>query len=215
MLVEIWSDVVCPWCYLGKRRFEAALARFEHAGEVEVRWRSFELDPTAPERRETGMAAHLAEKYQMPLAEAEGRLRQMDELAAGEGLPYDLAATKGGSTYRAHQLIHLAYASSAELGAATKEALLRAYFLELRPIGDLATLLEVAVGVGIDPDEAAAALAEERFGPAVRADEQEAAALGCSGVPFFVLDRALAVSGAQSPDTFAAALHEAWARRGG
>lgn len=213
MLVEIWSDVVCPWCYLGKRRFEKALATFDHADAVQIRWRSFELDPTAPARRREGMAAHLAAKYGMPLEQATARLSEMDALAAADGLAYDLAATKGGNTFKAHQLVHLGYAASPALGAAAKEALLHAYFVELAPIGETDTLLAAAVAAGIAEDEAAAVLAEDRFGAEVRRDEQTAAELGCTGVPFFVFDRALAVAGAQSVETFGSVLEEAWRRR--
>lgn len=212
MLVEIWSDVVCPWCYLGKRRFEAALARFEHAAEVEVRWRSFELDPSAPAERAEGMAGHLAAKYGLTVAQAEARLSQMDELAAGEGLAYDLARTRGGNTFEAHQLIHLAYETGPEAGAATKEALLHAYFVELQPIGRREVLLEVAAAVGLDRDAVEAALASGRLGPAVRDDERVAGELGCTGVPFFVIDRAIGVAGAQPADTFLDVLRQAWSR---
>lgn len=211
MLVEIWSDVVCPWCYIGKRRFEAALARFSHADAVTVRWRSFELDPDAPAELSGSMAEHLAAKYQMTVAQANVQLERLNGLAAGVGLRYDLARTRGGNTFAAHRLLHLAGEAGPERAGALKEALLHAYFVDLAPVGEHEVLLAAATGVGIAPEEARAVLDSERFADAVRADEAEAAALGCRGVPFFVFDRSLAVAGAQEQDTFLAALERAWA----
>lgn len=212
MQVEIWSDVVCPWCYLGKRRFEAALGRFEHADQVEVRWRSFELDPHAPLARTGTMAEHLASKYAMTVEAARERLAQLDALAAAEGLPYQLARTRGGNSFDAHRLVHLGYEQDAATGAAVKEALLHAYFVDLQPVGDHGALTEAAVGVGLDPGEVRQVLAGDRFADQVHADERQAAELGCTGVPFFVVDRALAVPGAQDADTLLATLRRAWAR---
>lgn len=212
VLVEIWSDVVCPWCYIGKRRFEAALAQFERADEVEVRWRSFELDPNAPSRRSASMAEHLAAKYATTVQEARTRLQSLDQLAAAEGLHYDLANTKGGNTLAAHRLIHLGYSKDVTTGSALKEAALHAYFEDLLEIGDPEVLLEVGVKAGLEYDEVSRVLESERFTQEVRRDEADAAALGCTGVPFFVFDRAFAVPGAQSPETLLAALRTAWDR---
>lgn len=211
-MVEIWSDVVCPWCYIGKRRFERALARFEHADRVEVRWRSFELDPRAPRSRGGTMAEHLADKYAMTVQEASERLAQMDRLAAAEGLRYDLAKTQGGNTFDAHRLIHLGYQKDAGSGEAMKEALLRAYFEDLRPIGDREVLAAVAVEAGLDRDDVEQTLHSDRFAAEVRDDEAEARALGCTGVPYFVIDRAFAVPGAQDPETILVTLRRAWER---
>jgi predicted DsbA family dithiol-disulfide isomerase len=212
VLVEIWSDIVCPWCYIGKRRFEAALARFEHADRVEVRWRSFELDPTAPFRRSGTMAGHLAAKYGMSVEQAAARLADMDRLAAAEGLRYDLARTQGGNTFAAHRLVHLGYARDGATGAAVKEALLHAYFEDLEPVSEPEVLVRVGVAAGLDRDEVAGVVEGDRFAAEVRADEAEAAALGCTGVPFFVFDRRFAVSGAQDADTFLLTLQRAWER---
>jgi predicted DsbA family dithiol-disulfide isomerase len=212
MLVEIWSDVVCPWCYIGKRRFEKALARFEHADRVEIRWRSFELDPRAPRRREGGGPEHLARKYGMTVGEAEARLSQMDELAAAEGLAYDLAHTQGGNTFDAHRLVHHGYSKDPSTGAAMKEALLHAYFTDLQPIGEPETLLDAGANVGFDRGEIAQLLQSDQYADDVRRDEREASELGCSGVPFFVVDRAFAVPGAQDPDTLLITLRRAWDR---
>jgi predicted DsbA family dithiol-disulfide isomerase len=212
MLVEIWSDVVCPWCYIGKHRFEAALARFEHAAEVDVRWRSFELDPRAPLRRTRSYAEHVAGKYGMAVEEAEARLVAMNDMAAAEGLRMDLGRTNGGNTLAAHRLVHLAAAQDPALAGALEEALFEAYFTELRAIGDAEVLLEVAVATGLPEAEVEALLASDRFVQEVRHDEQQAAELGCTGVPFSVFDRKLAVPGAQDPETFLAVLRRVWAK---
>lgn len=212
MRVEIWSDIVCPWCYIGKRRFEAALAGFEHADEVEVRWRSFELDPHAPFRRSGSTAEHLAAKYGMSVDDARARLTSLDELAAADGLDYDLAATQGGNTFAAHRLIHLANESGLDVGDRVKEALLHAYFVERRPVSEPDVLLEVGERAGLDRAEMSALLAGDRFAGDVRADEAEAAALGATGVPFFVFDRAFAVPGAQESEVFLQTLQRAWDR---
>jgi predicted DsbA family dithiol-disulfide isomerase len=206
--VEIWSDVVCPWCYIGKRRFEKALSRFEHADEVEVHWRSYELDPRAPARREGGSAEHLAAKYGLPVEVARERLAEMDRLAAVEGLDYDLAATTGGNTFDAHRLIHLGEEHG--LGDAVKEALLHAYFVERVSVAEPDVLRQVGFAAGLDPAEVDDLLAGTRFADAVRADEAEATELGATGVPFFVIDRRFAVPGAQEDETFLAVLRRAW-----
>jgi predicted DsbA family dithiol-disulfide isomerase len=203
---------VCPWCYIGKRRFETALAEFEHADQVEVRWRSFELDPRAPFQRSGSMAEHLASKYGMTVEQAHERLAGMDRLAEKEGLQYDLARTQGGNTFAAHRLIHLGYEKDAATGAALKEALLHAYFEEFQPVSDPDVLVEIGVGAGLDRDEVAKTLDSDRFSEEVRRDETEAAALGCTGVPFFVFDRAFAVPGAQEADTFLITMRRAWER---
>jgi predicted DsbA family dithiol-disulfide isomerase len=205
-----WTVVVCPWCYIGKRRFESALARFEHADEVQVQWRSFELDPNAPVQRAGSMAEHLAAKYGMTLDQAQTRLASMDQLAAAEGLTYRLAETKGGNTFTAHRLIHLGHQHG--LGDAVKEALLHAYFVELLPVSEPDVLLSVGEQAGLDRDEIVALLESDRFADAVRADEVEAGELGATGVPFFVVDRAFAVSGAQDGEVFLQTLRRAWTK---
>ncbi len=213
VLVEIWSDVVCPWCYIGKRRFETALSDFEHADSVEVRWRSFELDPRAPFRRAGGMDQHLAAKYGMSVDEARERMSDMDRMAHAEGLAFDLARTQGSNTFDAHRLIHLAHERGLQQGAAMKEALLHAYFIDFQPVSEPDVLVEVGVANGLDRHEVEEMLSGDRFKAEVRSDEAEAAALGCTGVPFFVIDRAFAIPGAQDPDTVLAVLRRAWDRR--
>ena len=212
MKIEIWSDVVCPWCYIGKRRFETALSEFEHAESVDVRWRSFELDPTAPFRRSGNMAEHLAAKYGMDVDVAAERLESMNALGAAEGLKYDLARTQAGNTFDAHRLVHLGYEQDSATGGAVKEALLHAYFEDLQPISEPDVLLGVGVAVGLDRADVTKTLESDRFAAEVRQDEAEAAALGCTGVPFFVIERKFSIPGAQDADTIRIILDRAWAR---
>ena len=207
LTVEIWSDVVCPWCYIGKRRFEAALAGFPH--EVEWTWRSFELDPGAPAVREHSAAEHLASKYGMSVEQAQASHAQMTELAAQEGLEYHLDRTRGGNSFDAHRLMHLAGAHGKQDEA--KERLMRAYFTEGVAIGDRDALVALAADIGLDPDEARAALDGDDYAEAVREDEVLAQRIGIQGVPFFVLNRRYGVSGAQKPEILVQALEQACA----
>lgn len=210
MQVEIWSDVVCPWCHIGKRRFEAALADFEHADEVEVTWRSFELDPQAATHVETvDYAQRLAAKYGTSRDQAQQMIDTMTASAAAEGLDFHFERAVPANTFDAHQVIHLA----AEHGVqdAVKERLLTAYFSEGAAVGDRDVLVEQAARAGLDADEVRSALSQQTYAPAVRADESEARALGISGVPFFVIDRRYAVSGAQPSELLAQTLRQAWA----
>jgi predicted DsbA family dithiol-disulfide isomerase len=210
MQVEIWSDIACPWCYIGKRRFEAALAQFEHRGEVTVTWRSFELDPDAPLERLGDRAERLAEKYGMTVEQAREAERSLTQTAAGDGLEFHFEIARSGNTFDGHRIVHLAAAY--ELQDAMKERLLRAYFTEGELIGDHATLQRLAVEVGLAEDEVAATLASDRYAGDVREDERTASAFGISAVPTFVLDRALGASGAQPPEALLELLREGWAR---
>jgi predicted DsbA family dithiol-disulfide isomerase len=209
MQVEIWSDVVCPWCYIGKRRFEAALRQFEHADEVQVTWRSFELDPSAPKRREGRSSEYLAKKYGVSSVEAEAMQARVSGVAAQEGLTYRLQDTVGGNTFDAHRLLHLAAAHGKQ--DALKEEFLRGYFSEAQPIGDPAVLAELAVRVGLERAEVDHVLAGSEYADAVRSDERDAQSFGLSGVPAFVFDRRIAVVGAESSDVLLDALRQAWA----
>jgi predicted DsbA family dithiol-disulfide isomerase len=208
MKVEIWSDVVCPWCYIGKRRFESALAHFDHRGEVEVEFRSFELNPNANAADQGNLEEALARKYGMSLEQAHALHARVIETAAGEGLQYRLDIAKRGNTFDAHRLIHLA--GILGLQGAMKERLLAAYFTEGKPIGDHDTLVELAAEVGIDADRARTVLADGSFGDQVREDEREATELGITGVPFFVINRRYGVSGAQPPELMLKALTAGW-----
>jgi predicted DsbA family dithiol-disulfide isomerase len=208
MQVEIWSDVVCPWCYVGKRRFESALAKFDHRGQIEVTWRSFELDPDAPPVREGDPVQRLADKYGMPRAQAEAAEASLTATAAIEGLDYHLNTVKSGNSFNAHRLLHLA----AERGIQddVKERFMLGYFTENRPIGDTEALTALAVDAGLDEAEVRTVLSSDRYADDVRADEKQALAYGISGVPFFVVDQKYGVSGAQSADVLLQTLEQAW-----
>ena len=209
MRVEVWSDIVCPWCYLGKRRLESALARFRFRDEVDVVWRSFELDPGAPRRRGVSAAEHLARKYGMSEEQVAASWARLTALAEAEGLEYHLDRTQGGSSFDAHRLIHLGM--SYGLQDPVKERLLRGYFTEATPIGEPAELRRLAVEAGLPAHEVGDVLATDRFAAEVRDDEQRARLLGINGVPFFAIDDRYGVSGAQSADVLLEALTTAWA----
>ena len=210
LTVEIWSDLVCPWCYIGKRRFEAAVREFD--GEVEVTWRSFELDPQAPATREHTATEHLAAKYGMSEEQAESSHAQMTELAAQEGLEYHFERARGGNSFDAHRLIRL----GREEGRQDKvlERFFRAYFTEGQPIGERETLARHAREAGLNGQAVDDVLAGDRFAREVRADENEARALGVNGVPFFLLGKRYGVSGAQPPAVLREALERAWGEVG-
>ena len=208
MRVEIWSDVVCPWCYIGKRRFEAALGRFEHRDAVEVEFRSFELNPNAQANEGTNLDELLARKYGFGLEQARALNARVVNAAVGEGLHYRLDIAKHGNTLDAHRLIHLAATDGRQ--AAMKERLMAAYFTEGKPISDRDTLVELATEVGIEDERARAVLDGDQFVDEVRSDEREATELGINGVPFFVINRRYGVSGAQPPEVLLDALEIAW-----
>ncbi|HXA31631.1 MAG TPA: DsbA family oxidoreductase [Acidimicrobiales bacterium] len=199
-----------PLAYIGKRRFESALAHFEHADHVEIRWRSFELDPNAPLQRPGTMSEHMAARSGSTVEQAAADLAGIDELAAAEGLKLNLARTEKANTFAAHRLVHLGYVKDAATGAAVKEALLDACFGQLQLVSEPEVLLDVGLRAALDRAEVASVLEGDRFADEVRAHEAQAAALGCTGVPFFVFDRAFAVSGAQDSATFSMALQRAW-----
>ena len=212
MQIEIWSDVVCPWCYIGKRRFERALESFPHADEVDVVYRSFELDPSAPEVGTESIAESLGRKYGGgPDAGAEMIARTV-EVAATEGLAFDYAHATHTKTVDAHRLLHLALTEGGRLLQHTlNEALLEAYFTRGESMGDHDVLRRVAVDAGLDPARVDEVLASDEFREAVEADVAQALALGAGGVPFFVVDRTYGVSGAQPTEVFTQVLDQAWA----
>jgi predicted DsbA family dithiol-disulfide isomerase len=217
MRIEIWSDVVCPWCYVGKRRLERALAGFEHADDVEIVYRSFELDPTAPRSTDSPGGHELstgviARKYGRSEDEMRDMQQQLIELAAQDGLDFKLFDTVHTNTVDAHRLLHLALETGgAALQRELKEALLAAYFTHARNVGDHGVLTEVAVATGLDEARVREVLAGEEFTDAVEADVAQARAYGATGVPFFVVDRKYGVSGAQPAEVFGQLLDQAWA----
>jgi len=210
MQVEIWSDVVCPWCYLGKRRFEQALAGFDGRDDVEVVYRSFELDSTVSPGHHEPVVDMLARKYGMSPAQAQDTQRQMEQRAAGDGLEFHLDALRSGNTRDAHRLVHFAKAHGKQ--AELVERLHRAYFTEQGSVFDADSLAGYAAEVGLDRTEAEQVLAGDAYADAVVADERTARELGANGVPFFVIDRRYGVSGAQPVDVLRRALEQARAQ---
>jgi predicted DsbA family dithiol-disulfide isomerase len=209
MDVHIWSDVVCPWCYLGKRRFEHALALFDHRDEIHVTHRSFQLDPSRPRHQTTNRHEMLKSKYQLSDQQVRDMDVRMEHLADVEGLEYHLSdAGLTGNTLDAHQLVQLGKARGIQ--DAVIERLYRAYFTEQRSVFDRDSLVALAGEAGLDRAEARDVLERDAYVEAVTADVLEARSLGVSGVPFFVLGGRYGVSGAQATDVFTKALTKAW-----
>jgi predicted DsbA family dithiol-disulfide isomerase len=205
--IDIWSDVVCPWCYIGKRRLETALGRFEHADEVEVHWHSFQLDPSHPKGHRQPVFETLAKKVGAPPAQVRAMTRQVSDLAAAEGLQYDLERAVSVNTIDAHRLGHLAAAHG--VGDEMHERLLRAHLGEGETVDDPDTLVRLGTEVGVPEDETRRMLKGDAYAAAVQTDIREARRIGATGVPFFVINRAYGLSGAQPADTFLSALRTA------
>lgn len=208
--IDIWSDIACPWCYVGKRRLEAALAQFEHRDEVEIVWRAFELDPSAPRVRDTSVsyAERLGKKYGTSAAQAQGMIDRMTQVAREDGLDFHFEIAQPGNTFDAHRVLHLAHERGTQ--DAVKERFLRGYLTEGEAIGDVATLVRLGADAGLDEEEVRATLLSNAYEKEVRADQREARENGISAVPFFVLGRRYAVSGAQPADLLLRALKQAW-----
>ena len=208
--IDIWSDIACPWCYVGKRRLEAALASFPHREAVHVTWHSFQLDPSAP-RSLTGQrsyAERLAAKYGVSPAQGQAMISRMTQTAAQDGLAMDFERIRPGNTFDAHRLLHLAKQHGSQ--DALEERLFSAYLCEGQPIGEPEVLLRLAEQAGLDVDDAQGVLAGDAYAAEVRADIAQARALGVSGVPFFLVGERYAVAGAQSPETLLAVLTRCW-----
>ncbi len=208
MRVEIWSDIACPWCYTGKRRFEKALAAFEHRDDVTVAWRSFELDPHAPKQHGVPQPVLLARKYGTTREEAEAMNARMTAAAASEGLTFNLDKVQVGNTFDAHRLLH--FASTRGARETLVERLFKAYLSEGALLSDIDTLSALAAEVGLDEEEVREVLNSDQFADAVRADEAEATSIGATGVPFFVLGGRYGVSGAQPHEVLLGAIKQAW-----
>ena len=210
MLVEIWSDVVCPWCYIGKARFEQALTGFRHRDEVEVVYRSFELDPTAPSQPSETVLEALGRKYGGGPAAARRMVEQITEVAAELGLRFDFADAPHATTFDAHRLLHLALAEGGpQLQGRLNEAVMEAYFGRAASTADPQVLTGAAAAVRLDTARVSRMLATDEYADAVRADVDQARAFGITGVPFFVVDRRYAVSGAQPVEVFTSLLEHA------
>ncbi|MEM9694400.1 MAG: DsbA family oxidoreductase [Myxococcota bacterium] len=210
LALDIWSDIACPWCWVGKRRLEAALADFPHRDWVDVRWRAFELDPMAPpvHPADLDFVARLAGKYGTDRAGAQGMIDRMTRVAAGEGLTMRFDRIRPGNTFDAHRLLHL----GAHEGCQTelKERLFCAYLEEGRAIGDRAVLHELGIEAGLEPGEVEAVLESDRFADDVRREERTGQQLGMTKMPFFVAARTYGVSGAQPAKVLRTVLDQGW-----
>jgi predicted DsbA family dithiol-disulfide isomerase len=207
--IDIWSDIACPWCYVGKRHLEQALSRFPEAQSVEIVWRAFELNPSAPRQSNEGpYTERLAKKYGMSAEEATGRIEHLVEVGKNDGLTLDFERIRPGNTFDAHRIVH--YAREVGRQDAVKERFLRGYLSEGEAIGAREVVARLAADAGLDTDRVSAILASDDFAREVRADEAEAQRLGIHGVPFFVIGERYALSGAQPADLIGRALRQAW-----
>jgi len=211
--LEVWSDIACPWCYVGKRRLEGALEQFAHASEVELIWRAFELDPGAKAERprDVSHVEFIARKYGMSIAQAQKSTDHLVQLARAEGLSFDFVNIRSGNTFDAHRLVHLGHERGVQ--DAVQERMMKAYFEQAQLMSDHGTLVRLAGEAGLDVNEVTDLLAGDTYAAAVRADEAQARELGITGVPCFVFDRKFAVSGAQSREVLLNALQQAWSQR--
>jgi predicted DsbA family dithiol-disulfide isomerase len=209
--VDIWSDVICPWCAIGKANLDRALERFDGADRVEIVWHSFELDPNAPAALAGDHAEQLARKYGMPVEQARKSIDRVVTTARGVGLDFRYDRIRPGNTFDAHRVIHLA----AERGLQTqvKERMFHGYFTEGAAIGLPEEVERLAVDAGLDAEEVAEVLESDAYAAEVRADEADAHQLGATGVPFFVFDGRYAVGGAQPPDVLLEVLQRCWRER--
>ncbi|GMB09799.1 putative DsbA family dithiol-disulfide isomerase [Thermolongibacillus altinsuensis] len=208
MKVEIWSDFVCPFCYIGKRRFEKALEQFEHKDKVEIVFRSFELDPHVERNPKKNVYEYLAEKYGMSLEQAKATTQQVGKQAEAVGLHYDFDNMKRTNTFDAHRLAH--FANSEGKMEEMTERLMKAYFTEGLHIGDHEVLANLASEVGLDREKALDVLRNNGYADEVRRDEEIGRQLGITGVPFFLFNQKYAVFGAQSSDVFMDVLQKVW-----
>lgn len=216
LTIDVWSDIACPWCYIGKRKLERALDGFAHAADVAVTFHAFELDPSAPAKPTAGTdrgvqyAERLARKYRTDVATAQAMIDQMTSRAAEDGIEMRFDSLQPSNTFDAHRVLALARAHTPQKQAALKERLLRAYFSEGELMSDHATLARLASDVGFEVDAVMAMLVADEYADDVRADEGLAAQLGIHGVPFFVFGGKLAFSGAQPVETMRMVLERAW-----
>jgi predicted DsbA family dithiol-disulfide isomerase len=212
--IDIWSDIACPWCYIGKRKFEAGSGLFAGAGDgrgVEVEYHSFELSPDTPVDFDGSEIDFLAGHKGIPAEQVQQMLERVTGIASSVGLDYDFDSLKHTNTVKAHELLHFAKANGKQLELA--ERLFRAYFIEGRHVGRVEDLADLAAEVGLDRDAALQALESEQYLQDVRADQATAGEYGINGVPFFVIDGKYGVSGAQDAQTFAQVLEQVWSER--
>lgn len=214
MQIEIWADIVCPWCGLGSHRLHRALDAFEHRDDAEVTYRSFQLDPSLPEGTSQPVAEMLARKYGASPDQVVSMTSRVERLAAEDGLqPYHVSDNRIGNTGPAHEM--LAYATEQGRHLKAWQTMFRAYFGQQRSLFERGSLLGIAAEIGLDHDGAAEALESRRFRDRVIEDQEQAHALGARGVPFYVIDRTYGIAGAQSIDVIGQVLEEAWEADGG
>jgi predicted DsbA family dithiol-disulfide isomerase len=207
MKVEIWSDIACPWCYIGKRHFEAALAQFPQRDQVEITWRSYQLDPNAPRQSHQTTSEALAQKFG-GVARAQEMNERVSKIATEAGLEYHLDKAIYDNTFDAHRLIH--FAAHKNLQGEAKERLLKAHFTEGVAVSDTTELVRLATEIGLDADEVRGALESNAYADEVKADFQRGNMFGVQGVPFFAIDEKYGVSGAQPTEVFTQVLGKAW-----
>jgi len=209
MKVEIWSDVMCPFCYIGKRRFEDALQKSAHKDEIEVEWKSFQLNPNMVTSPDTNINQYLAKVKGWSIEQAEEMNAYVTNMAAEAGLTYNFDKAVVANSFKAHRFTHLAKQHG--LGDAAEEQLFKAYFTDGKNTDDIDTLIELGKAIGLDAAEVKQTLESDAYAGEVQQDITEARRLGISGVPFFVLDRKYGISGAQSPDVFEGTIEKAFA----
>src|SRR5690606_5441585 len=209
MKVDIWSDVRCPFCYIGKRKFENALEQFPHKNEIEVIWHSFELDPSLETNPEVNALEYIAEIKGISKIQAEGMHEHVINVGKEVGLDFDFDKSVVANSFNAHRLIQ--FAKTKGLANEAEEALFKAHFTDGKNIDDKETLAQIAIIIGMDEKSVLEILDSNAFTDEVRNDQKQAKSLGVSGVPFFVLNNKYGISGAQSPATFLGALQQAWA----
>ncbi len=208
MKIEIWSDIVCPWCYIGKRKFEQALSSFEHAKDVIIEYKSYQLDPSMQTDTKISIAQYLSDKKGIDLTQAQQMLQQVSTVASSVGLAYQLEKTIPINTLKAHAVLH--YAKTVGKQTLLKERLMKAYFIETLNLDDTGVLIQLASEVGLDEKSVSDVIEQNLFAKEVQFDIQEGVNLGLQGVPFFVFNRKYGVAGAQDVTVFLQTLQKAF-----
>jgi predicted DsbA family dithiol-disulfide isomerase len=208
MKVDIWSDVRCPFCYIGKRKFEKALEKFSHKNEIEVNWHSFELDPSLKTDQSVNALEHISEIKGISKTQAEGMFSHVTQVAKEVGLDFDFEKNVVANSFNAHRLIQLAKTKG--LANEAEEALFKGHFIEGKNIDDEETLIQTGISIGLDEKDVKEIFSSDVFAEEVKRDEMQAQSFGIRGVPFFILNNKYAVSGAQSPEVFSQAISQAW-----
>jgi protein disulfide-isomerase len=212
MKIEIWSDIMCPFCYIGKRHFESALKQFPHAENVQIEWKSFQLDPTIPKMDErVDVYQYLADKKGMSLEQSKAMHDNVIQMAKNAGLDYNFDIAVVGNSKDAHRLIQ--FAKTKGLGDQAEEALFKAYFTDGKNMADMKDLIEIGASIGLDSMELTSVLESDAFAYEMIQDIQEAQNIGVQGVPFFVFDRKYAVSGAQPVEAFLQTLEKVYSEQ--